>query len=99
MSQLDIAKRDAEAKHIVATLVEELCDVLNTIGTSGAAVDGIADGLQSQHRTLQQSAVGVLINGLRQYGHNAVRTKYYDARNEAAVKHCNGLDPTNFPYI
>jgi len=95
MSHLDKAIREANTRARVGKLVEQLTDELNSYGTAEAAVDGFADALSKQHRTLAQTAVGVLIDGLRQYG----QTERFDARNEAAVKYCKTLERPAFPYI
>lgn len=95
MSHLDKATRSAYTREQVAKAIEILAFELNVHGTKEDAVDGIADALSKQHRTVQQVTVGVLIDGLRQYGQN----ERFDARNEAAVKYCKVLERPYFPYI
>lgn len=79
----------------INNLIEELAIEVNVLGDHGPVIDALADALNRQHRTLQQSIAGVLINGLRQWGHNT-RT---DLRNEASTSYCASLPETNFPLI
>lgn len=95
MGHLDKATRSKYTREQAAKAIDILTNELNVHGTAEDIVDGIADALSRQHRTLAQSAVAALIDGLRQYGRN----ERFDARNEASVNYCKTLERPPFPYI
>ena len=85
---------EANTRHRVEAAIQTIADEINHSDV-GIIVDGIADGLSKSHRTIQQLAIGAIINALRQYGRN----ESFDAKNEAAKSYCQKLDQPQFPYI
>lgn len=79
----------------IFALVDQLADEVNVLGSHQVFEEAFSSALIKQHRTLQQSLVGNLIQALRRYGD----TSGTDARNEAAVKHCQNLEEVHFPLV
>lgn len=76
---------DAEAQKIGCEIAGKLGNAVNGHDDKHVAA-GFAKGLLSEHRTLQQKAVGAMLRSLVMYAEEAKLNDYIDARNEAAVR-------------
>ena len=90
-------KTDSERVKEVAEAMEVIVNATNTMGTEADVVEGIVDGIENCHRTLQQSFFRCFHKAMKEYGN----TRFRDARNDASVdfaKEVGEMD-VHFPFI
>jgi hypothetical protein len=80
------------------TIVQSLTHGVNG-GDCRQLARTIAQALLCEHRTLQASAVRVLLLALDEYARTAHENGWTDLRNEAAVKNLRNLDLKNAALI
>lgn len=78
-------------QQLVADGVRLLCDGVNTMGGRGESIRAFLDTLMSQHRTLQQSVIGMMLSVVKEYA--GIEDQWVDLRNEAARAACARLRP------
>jgi len=88
-----------EAENNGAKLAEQICNQINVLNAEKEWVKGFVETFDKQHRTLQASAVRVLIKALKKYGSEGIKNKRYDGRNEAAVDYCAELEDPVIPFV
>ncbi len=95
---------DREQEDLGRKLAVQLADNTNVMGGEVAFIKGFLDGMDRQHRTLQQN-VGRFIVAYLQHVKSAgdIGTSYYDLRNEGFVKFAQSirtqLDEAYLPFV
>ena len=92
-------KMDIDAKAQDKKIAETICNNLNVMYAEEAWIDGFVEGLQGEHRTLQQSAVRAILIAFQKYGKSGLESHNYDGRNEAAVEQTAKLEIGAIPFI
>lgn len=90
-------KTDSERVKEVAEAMAVIVNATNTMGTEAEVVEGIVEGIENSHRTLQQSFFRCFHKAMKEYGD----TRWRDARNDASVdfaKEVGEMD-VHFPFI
>lgn len=82
-----------EVREAMATIVE----ATNTMGSDKLVTQGIVEGLENCHRTLQQSFMRCFVDAMKEYGD----TRFRDPRNDASVEFAKkiGEMEEHFPFI
>lgn len=97
------SRYDAEAQKLGVEIAGIIGNATNRHDDKHLAA-GIAKGFLSEHRTLQQKSVGVLLHALVLYAEEARANDFIDARNETGVKNILAikqqlLDAACLPFI
>ena len=81
----------------VREAMEVLVNATNTMGSDKLVSQGIVEGLENCHRTLQQSFMRCFVAAMKEYGD----TRFFDARNEASVDFAKKIGEMDeyFPFI
>jgi len=84
--------RKITCEHLKELMVEEaktIVDSLNIMGgdVQEAVLEGMLEGINKSHRSLQGEFWGVMLKLIKKYG----ESKYFDPRNEWAVKMCRRM--------
>ena len=77
-------ERQDEMKQSAEDATEVLVRLTNSFGSDKAVADGILEGIQKSHNTLQQCFWRVMQQVVKGYG----ESKYTDLRNDASVEYC-----------
>lgn len=78
---------ESKLKKKASELSEKLVDAFNTMGVEKIVAEGILEGIQKSHRHLQGEFWTGMLNVMEHYG----KTKWFDPRNEFAVKMCQRM--------
>ena len=83
----------------VRDAMEVLVGATNTMGSDKLVTQGIVEGLENCHRTLQQSFMRCFVAAMKEYGD----TRFFDPRNEASVEFAKKVsklaEEHYFPFI
>lgn len=66
----------------VREAMKVIVNATNPMGSEPLVAQGIVEGLESNHRTLQQSFMRSFVEAMKTYGD----TNFFDPRNEASVE-------------
>ena len=99
MSNADLERHIRETKKVteVREAMETIVNATNTMGSDKLVSQGIVEGIENCHRTLQQSFMRCFVAAMKEYGD----TRFFDPRNEASVDFAKkiGEMEEHFPFI